>query len=156
MAGIVGHYNSIPRIKTLRSNKVIPPVAGINPVDLGYIELPNVRGQVSFTIIASDDPVGISASFSVTGGFGSWPDDPTQNWYFDRNTNIRCTVTSPLQNTLDITTNLSAFGGTDRQYTIIFNSGQSYAPQISQTSVSIIGPNTLTVSMVKQLVVQGF
>lgn len=156
MAGIVGQYNTVPRIKTLRSNKIISPVAGSNPVDLGFVELPNVRGQVSFTITASDDPAGISASFCVTGGFGAWPEDPTQNWYFDRNTNVNCTIVSPLQNRLDVTTNVSAFGGTDRQYTIIFNPGHMYPPQIRQTSVSIVGPNTLSVLMIKQLLVQGF
>lgn len=156
MAGIVGQYNIVPRIKTLRSNKVIPPVGGSNPIDLGFVELPNVRGQVSFTITASDDPARVSASFDVTGGFGEWPEDPTQDWFFNKNSNINCTVTSPVKNRLDVSTAVAGLGGTNRQYTVIFNPGQSFSPQIRQTSVAIIGNNTLTVLIVKHIVVQGF
>jgi hypothetical protein len=156
MAGIVGQYNVVPRIRTVRSIKIISPVGGDNPVDLGFVELPNVRGQVSFTIIASDDPSGVSASFNVTGGFGEWPDDPTHDWYVDTNTIVNCIVTSPVKNRIVVTTELSAIGGTDRQYTIIFNPGNPFSPQIRQTSVAIIGNNTLTVEMVKYLVMSGF
>lgn len=156
MAGIVANYNQVPRIRTIVSNGVFPPVGGVNVADTGLVSLPNVRGQLHFDIIVSDDPATVLASFDVVGGFGDYPQDPTQDFYVVDNSLVNCTVTAPVKNTLQISTLLAGLGGTDRQYTLQFIPNQSYPPSIQQTSVNLIGNNTLTVRITKQIFVQGY
>ena len=72
-----GSYNSEPRLNTIYSNNIISPVAGVNPVDNGYVKLPNVRGQLSISITSGDNSY--TSSFDVVGGFGEFMLDYTQN-----------------------------------------------------------------------------
>lgn len=164
MAGIVAQYNEIPRIRQVITNKIIYPVGGSNPADVGLTPLPNIRGQVKITLIAGDDPslgnVPASASFSVSGGFGDFPDDPTQNFHRVVNSEVNCTVAEPALNIFVITTapDVSGAGlaGTPRQYRMEFSPKQSFGPQIQRTGGALLGNNTLTVRMTKQNVIQDF
>ena len=152
MAGITSFYNQVPRIRNVRTNKIILPIGGSNPADLGPVILPNVRGQVSYIIISGDNS--FTSSFSVTGGFGDFPDDWTQDWYFNVSSNVNCTVRTLQKNRLEVTTPAADAGG--RQYNFEFKPVQSIGPTIRQNSVNTIGNFSLTVRIQKQNIVEGF
>ncbi len=152
MAGIVAQYNQVPRIRNIITPFIIEPVGGNNPADLGQITVTNVRGQLSFDIISGDNQH--QASFEVVGGFGDYPQDSTQNFFFSTGTNINCTVNALQVNRLEILTPVADAGG--RRYILEFKPVQSIGPTIQQTSVNTIGNFTLTVRIKKQVFVQGF
>jgi hypothetical protein len=151
MFGISASYNSVPRMRELISSKIISPDGGgINPVDLGPVELPNIRGQVTYTIISGDNL--FMSMFKITGGFGEWPEDSTQNWSVPANSEVNCIVkTAPQRNRIEVTTPSLDAGG--RMYIFNFVPYQSFGPNIQQTSINIIGNNTLTVKAEKTLLV---
>lgn len=164
MAGIVAQYNEVPRIRQIVTNKIIHPVNGANPVDAGLVALPNIRGQVRIALIASDDPslgnVQAFAAFNVVGGFGDYPDDPTQNFHLVISSEENCIVATPAANVFVISTTPDVSGaglaGTPRQYRMEFNSKQSFGPHIQRIAGALIGNNILTVRMTKQNIVQDF
>ena len=149
---VIAQYNSVPKLSTLNSNKIINPVSGSNPVDLGTVNLPNVRGQVSISIISGDN--GFMSSFDVIGGFGEYYTQWSQNWYPQTASELNCTVKVPQVNRMEVITPLIDAGG--RVYVLQFFPIQSYGPTIRQVSVNIIGNNTLSVRLVKRLNVQGW
>lgn len=151
MAGIIGSYTTVPRLATLNGLKTIESDGVDNPVDLGQVSLANIRGQLFVMITASD--TGHSAFLKITGGFGEFQDSYTRNWYFQGNTNMGCTVSTPVTNTIRITTPASDAGG--RVYDLIFSPIQSIGPTIEQTSVNVLGTADLTVNMQTQTPVQG-
>jgi len=152
MAGLVSYYNQVPRLRNIITNSVISPISGSNPVDLTPVSITNVRGQVTFEIISGDNSY--TSSFSVVGGFGDFPEDYTQNFYLLGNSNVGCTVNQLCVNRLEIITPVADAGG--RRYILQFKPVQSIGPTINQTSVNIIGNNTLTIKMIKQNIIQGF
>ena len=152
MAGIVGSYNRVPRLREIVTNEIISPISGSNPVDLGEVTLRNVRGQVQYTIISGDNL--FTSMFKVVGGFNEWPNDPTRNWYPVNGSEVNCTIKSPQINKIEITTPAPDAGG--RVYILTFVPLQSYGPTIRQNSVNIIGNNTLTVRAVKNINVEGY
>lgn len=152
IAGTLAVYNSEPKIRTLYSNNVIPPVAGSNPVDVGYVKLPNVRGQLHVQITSGDN--NYTSSYNITGGFGEFAGDYTQNWYPETFSPVGCVVTVLLTNTIQITTPVADAGG--RIYIMQFFPVQGVSPQIRQTSANIIGNNNLTVNLIKRYVSNGW
>lgn len=156
MAGIVGVYNQIPRMRNLVSNKIIKPESGSNPVDLGEVSIPNIRGQVRFRIKADDDPQNIFCEFSVTGGFGEYPQAWSQNWRLEELSLVNCSARTLQENRFEITSEVSSFGGIDRRYVLEFKSSQSFGPTIQQISPSTLGSNSLTVTQTKQTLIEGF
>ena len=158
MAGIVGQYNSMPRIKNMATTKIIQPSGGTNPVDTGAVSLPNVRGQVTYTIIVDGDPIGASISFSMIGGFGEFPSDWSKNWHFKGQSNINCSVAKINTNIYEVTGDLGLFPGppTNKVYQFIFSRAQSFSPTIEQTTLNLVGNNNLNVSMSKSLVIEGW
>lgn len=151
VSGTLANYNSEPRLRTLYSNNIISPVAGANPVDSGYVVLPNVRGQISVVIISGDNS--FMSSFNIVGGFGSYSTDPTQNWYPQTFSYMNCVVTQLMPNIFQIQTPVADAGG--RTYIMQFFPVQSMGPQIRQTSLNIIGNNTLNVRLIKNEVLPG-
>jgi hypothetical protein len=147
-SGIYGSYNSETPIRTLYSNNIISPIAGANPVDAGYVKLPNVRGQLVISITSGDNSY--TSSFNIIGGFGQFSTDPSQNWYPESLSANGCVVTVPVLNTIQIETPVADAGG--RIYFIQFFPVQGVGPQIRQTSANIIGNNILTVKIVKRYV----
>ena len=165
MAGIVAQYNEVPRIRQIVTNKIISPISGNNPADLGTVLLPNVRGQVRIVITVEDDPdlgnIKSFSAFSIVGGFGDYPNDPTQNFYSVDSLVENCTVTSPEPNVFVITTSPTVAGispalGTSRQYRMEFSSKQSFGPTIQLIGGPLIGNNDLTVNMTKQVIIPDF
>lgn len=165
MAGITAQYNEVPKILQVVTNRIIEPEGGINPIDIGEFTLPNVRGQINITIIAGDDPtlgnISSFSSFSITGGFGEFPGDNTQNFYLADNSEKNCIVTTPAVNIFVINTTPSIADiapplGLSRQYRLTFTPLQSYPPKIMHTGGPLIGNNTVTIKMVKQNIIQDF
>lgn len=149
---IVAQYNQVPRMRTIVGKKIIYPVGGSNPADLGNVELPNVRGQVKITIISGDNS--FMSMFDITGGFGDWPGQYTQNWWPQPTSAVNCTIRTLQTNRIEVTTPPADAGG--RVYIFNFFPYQSIAPTVRQNSVNIIGNNTLTVSLNKEILQQGF
>jgi hypothetical protein len=149
MAGITASYNSVPRMRELISNKLILPVSTINPVDIGTVELPNIRGQLTYTIISGDNL--FMSMFKITGGFGAWPGSWTLDWYPVNNSEINCTIKVLQKNRIEVTTPILDAGG--RVYIFNFFPNQTIGPNIQQTSINIIGDYTLTVRSMKTLLV---
>jgi hypothetical protein len=152
MIGLVGNYNQVPRMRAINSRLPITPVAGSNPVDLGDVSLPNTRGQL--TIIGEASDTNVRWTFQVTGGFGEYPGVYTRNFAFIPGSTENCTVLEVSKNFLRITTDVADAGG--RVYDMRFNPIQSVGPTIRQTSVNIVGNNTLTIQLNKVFVVEGF
>lgn len=147
-SGIYAQYNPQLRVKTQKSNTIIPPVLGVNPVDTTAVPLHNIRGEVTITISTTDDPVGTEASFLIRGGYGQYPDDPTWNWYIDSFSLEYCTAVQIVQNTFEITTLAPLV---IRTYTFIFNPRIMYGPTIQRTGGVLLGTETLTVTQSKQV-----
>lgn len=152
MSGITGIYNVVPRLRAIISRTPILSSGGANPVDTTVITLPNVRGQVSVSIVASD--TGQSSTFEVVGGFGAWPGEPTLDWYYTVNTAIGCTVTTLLKNRLQIETPVTDAGG--RVYVMNFSPLAGFGPNITQTSVNVLGAANLTVTLSKVVFAGGY
>lgn len=151
-SGTFANYNSEPKIRTINSNNVISPVAGANPVDTVFVNLPNVRGQLFVSITSGDNL--FTSSFDIVGGFGEFSTDATQNWYPETFSPVNCVVTVPLLNTIQIQTPALDAGG--RTYLMNFFPIQGMGPQIKQISVNIIGNNTLTVKLIKKYISGGW
>jgi len=145
-------YNSVPRLREIVSNAIISPVGGSNPADLGDVSIPNVRGQVDYTIISGDNS--FTSMFKVVGGFGSWPGEWSQDWNPVNGSAVNCTILVLQKNRIQITTPVGDAGG--RVYIFNFSFLQSFAPMIRQNSVNIIGNNTLTVRAIKYINVEGY
>lgn len=152
VAGTLAVYNSEPKIRTIHSNNVIAPIAGANPADTAYVKLPNVRGQLHVEITSGDN--NYTSSYDITGGFGEFAGDYTQNWYPETFSPVGCTVTVPFTNVIQITTPAADAGG--RIYFMQFFPVQGVGPQIRQTSANIIGNNILTVKLLKRYVSNGW
>jgi hypothetical protein len=152
MAGLVSYYNQIPRIKTIKTNFIINPVAGSNPADVSPISITNVRGQVAFQITSGDN--NYTSSFSVTGGFGDFPQDYTQNFYYNGSSAQNCTVNQISVNIIEVITPVADAGG--RRYVLEFKPVQSIGPTIQQTTLNVLGNNSLFITMTKQNIIQGF
>lgn len=148
VSGTLAAYNSESIIKTINTNNIISPVAGANPVDSGYVKLPNIRGQLFVSITSGDNSY--TSSFNIIGGFGQFSTDSTQNWYPETFSPLGCTVTMAVLNTIQIQTPVADAGG--RTYFIQFFPVLGVGPQIRQTSANIIGNNTLTVVLLKRYV----
>jgi len=116
MAGLVGYYTSVPRLKKLNSRANIQAVLGLNPINSGPVKLPNVRGQLTFNVTSVDS--GYSFSLEIVGGWGETQDAYTQNFYFVTGTEVGCTVTSTIVNTIEVVTPAGDGGG--RTYQFVF------------------------------------
>jgi len=143
MAGIVGIFSSVPRIRNVITNAIIEPVGGSNPVDSIEVQLPNVRGQLIFEVTSGDN--NFKWFINVVGGFGEFPDDATKNFVFSQNTNVNCTVRTLQINRLEITTPAADAGG--RRYILQFFPLDSIPYTIRQTSVNVLGNNQLVVKV---------
>jgi hypothetical protein len=151
MAGIVNFYTSVPRVRNIITNKVILSVAGANPVDAGPVELPNVRGQLTFDVTSGN---GFNWGLEIIGGFGEFPDDWTRNFTFSVGTERNCTVDTPQLNTIEVTTPAADAGG--RRYVFNFFPPTSVPGTIQQTSVNVLGVEDLTVTITKPTLLPGF
>lgn len=147
MAALLAQTNTLPRLRTVVGTTVFPPNGGSNIIDSSQQPLKNIRGQLVVQIIASDDPINVYCTFSITGGFGDFQTDPTRNFYVDLSQNFNCDITTLGVNNFIVSSNLNTLGGTDREYTFIFNPGLGFGPTVRQTSGNIIGNNTLTVKI---------
>lgn len=147
-SGNAAYYNSEKRLNTIYSNNVISPIAGVNPVDGGYVDLPNIRGQLTISITSGDNSY--TSSFIVTGGFGQYPNDYTINWNLNLFSAVGCTLSYPSLNIVQINTPVADAGG--RTYLMQFFTAFSVGPQIRQTSPNLIGNNILTVKIFKTII----
>lgn len=152
MAGVTAYYNQVPRMRELVSNKIISPDGGINPVDIGPVDLPNIRGQVTITIISGNRL--FTSMFKIVGGFGDFPSDITQDWYPVTRSEVNCTIRVVQKNLIEVITPVADTGG--RIYVFAFQPNQSIGPTVHQRSVHPIGNHTLTVRLTKQNIIQGF
>lgn len=143
MAGIVGISFSVPRIKAIVSNKIIEPVAGVNPVDSGPIQLPNIRGTLDFEITSADN--NFTSKFQITGGNTDYPGNPNTVFAFIKGTNDNCEITSSAANTFNVVTNVADAGG--RTYELIFLPLDSFGSTIQRTAGAVIGNNNLAVKI---------
>lgn len=134
-------YNLVPRIKQTNNRFIIEPVGGVNPVESSPIIIPNIRGQLTFTLISGDN--NFMCTFQVEGGFGEFRDAPTQNFYFVGGSETNCTIDNSTLNTIVVATPATDNGG--REYTLVFTPFQTIAPTIEKTAGASIGDNTLTV-----------
>lgn len=116
MAGLVGYYTSVPRIRKVNTNTIIQAIAGSNPINSGPVELPNVRGQLTINFESVDS--GYTFSAEIQGGWGETQDAYTQNFYFSTGTEVGCTVITPVLNTIEFTTPAGDSGG--RTYQMVF------------------------------------
>lgn len=128
-------------VNVLESVNYIKPSGGVNPVDASPQTLHNIRGQMRYTIISQDNSY--TSIFDVIGGYGRYYTDPTQNFTYIGGSNVNCTVTVPVLNTIRVTTPVADAGG--RVYDVVFTPIQSTAPTIEQTSGNVIGNNILEV-----------
>ena len=148
--GIMGINQIIPRIRSLVTSDIIYSVAGSNPVDISFVKLTNIRGQLSMSGVASD--TGIVWAFQVQGGAdGDYASDTSRNYYFITGTNTNCTVNTLYTNRLEILTPIADAGG--RRYIIDFVPLASFGPSINQTSINVLGAANLTVTTTKILLV---
>jgi len=153
MAGIVGQYNIVPRIRTITTPDIILSDGVNNPVDISPVTLSNIRGQLTISGVASDSLV--VWSLQVTGGFGEYPGVFTRDFYFiPGSNNVNATVTEPMINTIRVTTPVADAGG--RVYEFQFFPSTSTAPTVRQTSVNTLGVADLTVTITKQMLVEHF
>lgn len=150
MSGTSAIYSTEPRLRALRSIKNIVSVAGANPIDLGDITLPNIRGAVEVRVLSTD--TNHVSSFQVVGGYGAWPGEPTLNWYFSTGTNVGCTVSTLFTNRIQIVTPVIDAGG--RTYVFNFSPIASFPPSITQTSANILGAADVTVTLSKTVLNQ--
>lgn len=146
-AGVYAQYNPQLRLSNQKSFTQIAPILGVNPVDIGTVELKNIRGYVYISLSATDDPTGTYASFAVKGGYGRYPEDYTWNWYVDAFSLEWCVVTQLSINTFSLTTLAPLV---PRTYTISFNPGISYPPVITRTGGPLLGTETLVITQNKQ------
>lgn len=149
---IVAQYNQVPRMRTINGKKIISPVGGVNPADISDVPLPNVRGQVKVIIISGDNS--FMSMFDITGGFGDFPGQYTQDWWPQPSSAVNCTIRTLQKNRIEVTTPVADAGG--RMYIFNFYPYQSQSGTVRQNSVNIIGNNTLTVSLNKEILQQGF
>jgi len=156
MAALLAQTNSLPLLRSVVGTTIFPPDGGSNVVDSAQQPLKNIRGQLVIQIVASDDPTNLFCTFTVTGGFGDFPTDPTRNFYVDLGQNFNCSITTLGVNNFIVNSELSGMGGTDREYTFIFNPGLSFGPTVRQTSGNTIGNNTLTVKIFSVNVLGNF
>lgn len=124
------------------SVKTIEPVGGSNPADLSPVSLPNMRGMVTYTIRSDDNAY--ETTFTVQGGYGEFSSDATREFYLVPFTSDSG-VTQMIPNRIVINTPVADAGG--RVYVLNFVTAQTFGPTIAQSSVNIIGNNSLTVTM---------
>ena len=151
MAGITNFFTSVPRIRTIRTNKIFPSVGGANPVDAGAQQLPNIRGQLTITGTSSN---GYSWGLQITGGFGEFPDSPTQDFYFAVGTNMNCTVTTLQKNRIRVETEAADAGG--RVYILQFYPFTAVPATIRQISVNVLAAEDLSVLIERPSLLPGF
>lgn len=152
MAGIVGAYNTVPRIDTRTATFKSTSDGVTNPVDTSPQQISNIRGQLTINIFQSDNPPGVFSTFSVTGGFGEWPDEYTRNWYSSPN-GIFCSVVEPSLNTFEVTTSAPAVA---RTYRFVFFYNLSQGPTIQKIGGADLGAANLVVTLSKNFIIEGF
>ena len=145
MAGLVGVSQIVTRLRSGVTNSIIEPVGGSNPADLAAVRITNVRGQVAYEIISGDNSY--TSSFSMEGGFGSGPNDYTRNFNLVPFSARNCVVNELANNLIEVITPVADAGG--RRYVLQFFVPFSFGPTINQTTVNVLGNNTLTVRMSK-------
>ncbi len=151
MAGLIGVYSTIPRVRNQITNFIISPSGGSNPIDAGPVTLPNIRGNLIFKVTSGDN--GFTSELSVLGGFGEFQCDPTQNFVFQVGTNVNCTVNTLQKNRIEITTPVGDAGG--RRYILQFFPFRASPANITQTSVNFIGNFPVTVNITKPIFASG-
>lgn len=147
-----GQYNIMPCLKTRFVNFKSLSVAGANPIDSNYIQLPNIRGQLMITITQSDSPALVGSTFFVTGGFGQFPQESTLNWYASTQT-TNCIVSESIINEIIVTTTAPA---ALRQFLFKFSFNQGFGCKVKQISINPLGVNDVTILLSKSFVVEGF
>lgn len=143
MAGIVGISYSVPKITAIVTNKFIEPVAGANPVDVGPVQLPNIRGVLDFEITSRDND--FQFKFQIVGKNSDYPGDGKSVFAFIIGTNQNCEITSSAENTFNIVTPVGDAGG--RTYQLIFLPLDSFGSTIQRTAGALIGNNNLDVKI---------
>jgi len=148
--GISNIYFTDPLFRTIIGMTNILPVLGLNPVDTDSIPLKNLRGQMLFEITSLDNS--FVSSLQISGGVGGDTQfDPSRNFYFAIGTNINCTVTTPVLNTIVVQTNILDAGG--RTYELVFFPFTSRSPTIRRIAGTNIGNSTLRIKQSKNSVV---
>ena len=78
--GITAIYSIIPLMRTIITPAIIASNGVSNPVDISPVALPNIRGQLIISGVASD--TGIVWTFQVQGGFGEFVGESIRNFFF--------------------------------------------------------------------------
>lgn len=152
MAAIVGIYKKVPRIRRVVTNKIITPEAGVNPVDIQPVALPNIRGALTFEVTSADN--NFTWSLEIDGGIGQFPQCCDNNFAFIVGSNTNSTVTTPQVNRIMVTTPAGDAGG--RVYVLQFYPFSSIGPTIQKTLGVNIGNNNLTVRITKFIVTESY
>lgn len=162
MAGVVRQYQQIARYQKIVSTKTISSDGGVNPVDSGPVDLPNIRGKIVIRIMASDNvTLGDEVAFSqgeFFGGFGEFTNDPT---FFFANVfegTRFCTIENPDRNIFVFDTEPNILpslppGSPQREYTLTFSRLLSRGPTIEKTGGPDLGAADLTVEIRKEILV---
>lgn len=143
---ITAQYNPQRRFRKVSSTVTSASVAGVNPIDTSDVELKNLRGKVTVTISATDDPLGTFTSFVVNGGHGQFPDDPTWNWYVDIFSVEWCTVSQTVPNVIVVTTTAPLVV---REYTFTFNPRLQYPPKVTRSGGVLLGAANVSFTLEK-------
>lgn len=152
--GIVGNFNLVPRLREVNTPQLIASDGVNNPIDLGTVDLINVRGQVRYQFAPSDS--GFTWSINVVGGFGKCQGTHTQDTYYTPLTVSPNTVSidTPAKNIIRMTTPAADAGG--RVYELVFSPVLSVGPTFILLAGTALGTADITVTSTKYLNIQGF
>ena len=146
MSGFSGYSTIVPRIVPRPVSLTIEPDGGSNPINGSAVAIQDARGDpINYILVSKDND--FMCSFELVGGYGRWPEDQTNNFFFRRKTNVNCTVTTTSQNVFEIVTPASDAGG--RTYELrLYRTGAKVPPTIEQTAGAVIGNNDFVVRTV--------
>jgi len=131
----------VPRSIVRNFVNPFPFGAGPNPVETGPKTTQGTRGN--FKVILEDNTTGFKCEFRISGGYSSQTLNPRRNFYLKTGTEVLCTVSNPILNTFDITTDASDSGG--RTYRLAFAGYVQTPPTIEKTGgAALTGDFTIT------------
>lgn len=147
--GIVGQFNVVPRLRELRTARVIESDGVNNPIDLGVVQIQNVRGQVIWRFRPDDS--GFEWTIYVVGGFGMCQGAHTQDTYYTGGSVSPNTVNivTPAKNIIRMITPVADNGG--RTYELVFSPSLSVGPTLTLVSGASLGASDITATSTKYL-----
>lgn len=144
----VGFYSQLPKLKT------IPSFVEVDGADLSFsfVDLPNIRGQVSIIIQFTVGQKTI-ALFDVFGGFGDYPETLTNNFNVVPFSESNCTITKISQNTIRVDVIPQGTEGAV-SYIFVFSPVSTVGPKV-QALQDLTG-QIVKFTLTKQRIIEGF